>query len=271
MIRDKFIHFNGSRLHYAQAGNGEKALLVFHGFGQDISAFEFLARSLTREYTVYVFDLYFHGASAWAHGERPLEKDEWHATLQLFLEQHEISTFSLAGYSLGGKFVLATLERFADRISALFLIAPDGIKTSFWYSLATWPVLFRKLFRSMIAKPQRFVRLTRGLNRAGLVDTGLIRFAEYQMSTRERRERVYLSWVVFRHLTFNLGRVAALINRHRIPLTLIAGRYDKVVAPGNMRRFLGQVREYRFEVLESGHTGLINASLPYFTSTARSR
>lgn len=269
MVRNHFIHYNKSRLHYARTGRGDKVLLLFHGFGQEISAFEYLARALQNEYTVYVFDLYFHGASQWAHDENPLRKEEWAATMETFLKDNAIDRFGLAGFSLGGKFVLATLEAFSHRVTQIHLIAPDGIATSFWYNLATWPIAFRKLFKSMIQKPRRFLTITQWLNRIGLVDAGLIRFAEFQMSTEERRRRVYYSWVVFRHLRFNLPRLAALINQHHIQFTLITGRYDKVIVPEKMEPFLKRLSRYQFKVLESGHTGLINASLPFFTAQAR--
>lgn len=266
MVSDKFIRFNASTLHYAIAGNGEKRLLVFHGFGQDMEVFEFFSRSLAKQYTFYVFDLYFHGKSTWAHGEKTLSKEEWKQTVYLFLQENNIARFSLAGFSLGGKFALATLEAFPDRTDSIFLIAPDGIKTSFWYSLATYPVMLRKLFRSMIFHPERFLALARFLNKSGLADNGLIRFAEYQMNSEQKRKRVYYSWVVFRHLNFNLNTLAHLINTHTIRVTIIAGKYDKVITPKNMKRLLRKIKNYRFEILESGHNGLINQSLSFFVN-----
>jgi pimeloyl-ACP methyl ester carboxylesterase len=264
MISDKFIHYNNSKLHYAKAGNGEKHMVVFHGFGQDRSIFNFFTQSLAREYTFYVFDLYFHGRSQWAHGEKTLTKTEWKQTITLFLFENNIRKFSVAGFSLGGKFALATIETHPEKIHEAFLIAPDGIKTSFWYSMATYPLMFRKFFKTMILHPHRFLNIARFLNKTGLVDQGLIRFAEYQMNSQEKRSRVYYSWVVFRHLNFNLNRLAHILNSHGIKVTLIVGKYDKVIAPENMSGLLKKLKLSRFEILESGHTGLINQSLPFF-------
>lgn len=265
MIHNKFIRHNNSSLHYAKTGNGEHHLLVFHGFGQDLNVFDFLSRSLARHYTFYVFDLYFHGKSEWGHGEKTLEKYEWQETMKQFFSENQIGEFQLAAFSMGGKFALATLEAFPERTKKLHLIAPDGIKTSFWYNLATYPAPFRKLFRSMILHPHRFSKLTRFLNKTGLVDKGLIRFAEYQMGTIEKRKRVYYSWVVFRHLTFSTDRIANLINSHEISTTVILGKHDKVIEPKNIEPFLKKIRNYRLEILDSGHSGIINQSLPFFT------
>lgn len=264
MIYNKFVTINDSKLHYGKTGSGPKHLLIFHGFGQDLSVFDSLTKSLARHYTFYVFDLYFHGQSNWAHDEKTLSKKEWSETIGQFLSENNINRFSVAGFSLGGKFALTAVEFFPTRVDELFLIAPDGIKTSFWYSLATYPVLLRKLFKSMILHPQRFMKIAEFLNRSGVVDKGLIRFAEYQMNTEEKRKRVYYSWVVFRHLAPDLNAIAQIINENSIKLTLIVGKYDKVIAPKNMNHFLKRLKNSRFEILESGHTGLINQSIAFF-------
>jgi pimeloyl-ACP methyl ester carboxylesterase len=264
MIRNKFIYHQSSSLHYAKAGNGDKHLLVFHGFGQDLNVFDYLAQSLARHYTFYIFDLYFHGHSTWGRGEETLTKQHWKKTLEIFLRENNIDHFSLAGFSLGGKFVLATLETFPEKVEEIFLIAPDGIKTSFWYNLATYPIVLRKFFKSMIFHPERFLAIARFLAKAGLADQSLIRFAEYQMNSEEKRSRVYYSWVVFRHLKFNIGHIASLINSRNIRLTIIVGRYDKVILPQNMTRLSKRITHCRLEVVNSGHSGLINQSLPFF-------
>ena len=73
-------------------------------------------------------------------------------------------------------------------------------------------------------------------------------------------------WVVFRRLQVNLSEVAALINQHRIPLTVVVGQYDKVIPPKNMRPLLKKVNRYVFETPEVGHTGLIAESGGYFNN-----
>src|SRR6185436_18518249 len=101
------------------------------------------------------------------------------------------------------------------------------------------------------------------LKSIGALDKGLIRFADLQMDTEEKRQRVYLSWVVFRHLTFDLKSIADLINTHSIHLILITGKFDKVIRSENMNRLLAHVKTYRHEILETGHNGLINESADF--------
>jgi len=263
MARENFIHYRNNILHYVKAGNGKQPLLVFHGFGQDHTLYVPLLKSLSPQYTLYIIDLFFHGKSKWNHGERPLEKREWKNFMSTLLREQDIDTFSILAYSLGGKFALATLEAFPKQIKHLYLVAPDGIKTSFWYSMATYPAFFRSIFRSMIFRHERFLWLAEKLKQSKLVDKGLIRFADYQMNTEAKRQRVYYSWVVFRRLTFELRDIAGIINENKVGLTVIVGKYDKVIKPENMNLLLRHMKDYRLEVLEAGHTGLMYESLKF--------
>ncbi len=209
------------------------------------------------DYTIYAFDLYFHGQSVWQNRE-PIEKLDWKVVMEQFIKQEYLNTFQLVGFSMGGKFALATLELFPDKIEKIFLLAPDGIKTSFWYSLATYPIAMRALFKSMILHPTRLYRITKVLRLLRLVDAGLLRFAESQMNTEEKRRRVYYSWVYFRHFKFNLNRIAALINNTKINVGLITGKYDKVITTKKMESFLQKINEKYSEEIAAGHNDLIS-------------
>ncbi len=252
-----FVHFLHSSLHYVKKGNGSKALLIFHGFGQDHHAFDHLPASLQHTHTLYIFDLYFHGASHWQLEENPLKKDIWKEIVSQFLIDNCIKNFSVLGFSMGGKFALACVELFPKHIEAVILLAPDGIKTSAWYSLATYPTVLRRLFKSMIIHHQRFLMVARAALRLRLIDKGVFRFVESQMNTEEKRKRVYYSWVVFRHLKFDLDHIAGILNAKPTLLTLIIGKYDRIITTENMRPFINQLKEVRFEVVEAGHTDLI--------------
>lgn len=261
MIGENYIHYREHVLHYVKTGNGKHPLLVFHGFGQDHTLYVSLLKALSKNYTLYIVDLFFHGKSEWNAGEEPLKKSTWNKMIAVLLHDQGIDRFSILAYSLGGKFALAVIEGFPQRIEKVFLLAPDGIKTSIWYSLATYPKILRRFFRSMIFHHERFLAIANKLNEWNVADKGLIRFADFQMNSEAKRKRVYYSWVVFRHMTSDLKRIGRLINENHIGLAVIAGKYDRVIRPENMQRLLKHVRDYKFEILESGHTGLVAESL----------
>jgi pimeloyl-ACP methyl ester carboxylesterase len=251
------IKFGKNILHYSIAGDGNTPLLAFHGFGQSKEVYQPFSELLGEKYTVYSFDIFYHGKSEWRDRNQALEKQDWEVILKSFLDKHQIEEFAVVGYSMGGKFALASLELFPRRIKEFLLIAPDGIKTLFWYSLATYPTSFRRLFRAMIIKPQYFHNILKLTKKIGLVDKSLLKFANTQMNTREKRRRVYLTWVVFRHLKFDLKLIAFLINQNKIPTMMLTGKYDKIITGDNMMDLLKHVKEYEHVILEAGHNTLI--------------
>ena len=257
------ISIPGQTLFYYKAGTGELPLIVFHGFGQTHKAFADWIPQLGQKYTLIFVDLYFHGKSTWTNPDRTLEKDAWKETLTLILAQENITTFSLAGYSLGGKFALATLEAFPNAVTELWLIAPDGITRNFWYSVATGSKPLRKLFKRMIGHEETFTRLTRVARLLRLVDKTVLRFAENQMDTASQRARVYNTWVVFRRLQFDMREISEMLNKSGIPVTVIMGKYDRIVPPHWIERPLNRLQNMNFCVVDSGHNDLITAAIPF--------
>ncbi|MBK6264289.1 alpha/beta hydrolase [Marivirga sp. S37H4] len=257
------VIYDGHRLDYSISGNGKQILFAFHGFGQHGKYYEPFAEKLGDIYTIYSFDLFYHGESDWKDKIHPLKKEDWKKIIEIIVDKHSIQTFAVCGYSMGGKFAMASLEAFPDKIDQLLLIAPDGIKTLFWYSLATYPTSFRRFFRAMVTKPKYFYNLINFSKKLGLVDKSLLKFANSQMNTRAKRRRVYLSWVTFRFLSFDLKKIAKIINQHKIPTYMITGKYDKIITANNMLDLLKHVHQYHNIILEAGHNSLIKDSAAY--------
>jgi pimeloyl-ACP methyl ester carboxylesterase len=255
---DQSIQFEDAVLQYSKFGNGSEVLLALHGFGQDRQAFSELETKLAFQYTVFSFDIFFHGKSEWSRGENPLEKSFWRSLMLAFLKHNKIDRFNILGFSMGGKFALATLEAFPEKIDKTFLLAPDGIKINPWYKLATYPWVMRKIFKSMIRYPSRFQFIATWACKVGFIDKGILRFVESQMNTEEKRKQVYYSWVVFRHLKFDVTKIATLINSNSIKLMVVIGKYDKLVTVNHVQKLLKRVENHKLEILETGHTGLIS-------------
>lgn len=263
----KQVQFEQAILSYTKTGSGRKTLFAFHGFGQNAQVFNKLSESLTDTYTIYSFDIFFHGNSVWGYDEQPLEKEFWNRLMQELITKESIDEFSVLGYSMGAKFALATLESFPHQTREVFLLAPDGIKTSMWYSLATYPVTLRNLFKSTIRKPQRFNAIAGFAFRTGLIDKGMLRFVEAQMNTEEKRKRVYFSWVVFRHLSFSMQQISSIINQNSIKLLMLVGRFDKIITAKNMNGLTNRVPQAQVEVIDAGHNTIIDASIEILNKT----
>ncbi|MCW5911735.1 MAG: alpha/beta hydrolase [Cyclobacteriaceae bacterium] len=252
-------HPDGHSLYYRKTGNGGPVVLWFHGFGQHHQAFDKILKPREENYTHYTFDLFFHGNSSRA-GAEPIEKKDWQELFQLFLNETGIQHFNIVAFSIGCRFALATVHSFADRVQNLVMIAPDGIQSRFWYALATYLYLSRKLFWLIVTRPALWNRLLSVLEATHLIDRKLLRFAQRQMDSQSKRERVYNSWVQFRHLKSSAAQLTRLVNSNPLRIILIAGTRDKIVPAKLVKRLTKQIPQVRFYELNANHNELISMS-----------
>ena len=259
----KFVRHATGKLAYRSFGSGSEVWIFFHGFGQhhqDLLAFDKLRTSKHR----YLFvDLIYHGQSSWNTSEKALKKEEWKVILLSLLQQESIDTFHLVGYSMGGKFALLSYELLPERISSLSLLAPDGIKTGLWYSMSNYPTGIHPLFKQAVFRPQRFFTLVDGLKTAGLLQKSLVKFVRTQLETRSKRAQAYLVWKVLGGLHLQLGTIIRQLRLHPIPVTVVLGEFDRMVAPKNLERFTAKVPQLRLLLLPVGHGQLIEATVSY--------
>ncbi|MDX5422580.1 MAG: alpha/beta hydrolase [Hymenobacteraceae bacterium] len=251
VIKDK------SKLHYRVIGHGSKVMLAFHGYGQSSGYYLPMERALGNDYTIYAFDLFFHGGSQLNKHNMPLTKEFLGELIAHFLEKHQIGRFSLMGFSMGGKFVLTLVEYMPQRIEELFLIAPDGIRTSFWYNIATYPGWLQQLFKRTVLKPEPFFKLLQVLNKYNVVHKSLLRFAHYQMDSTPKRLRVYRSWIGFRELNFDIRHIVSLLNRHKVAVTMFLGEYDQIISPKRVGVFVDALDRGELVLLKTGHSYLL--------------
>jgi len=252
-----YVLKDNTKLFYRVIGHGSRALLAFHGYGQNSSYYQSMEQGLGSDYTIYAFDLFFHGQSHLDKRHMPLQKEFLKELIARFLAKRQLEHFSLMGFSMGGKFALTLVECMPERIQELFLIAPDGIKTSFWYNIATYPGWLQQLFKRTVVKPGLFFGLLRMLDKYNMVHKSLLRFAHYQMDSTSKRLRVYRSWVGFRELNFDIRRIVRLLNTHQVEVTMFLGAYDQIIAPKRVGVFVDALEKGELVILQAGHSYLL--------------
>jgi len=244
-------------------GSGTKTVVAFHGFGLDARNLKKLALAFHPTYRTIAIDLFFHGNSAWRLGNKPIRKSDWYSLFEGIIQYFNLDRFALAGFSLGGKVALVTYEKYFSKIDHLYLIAPDGIRTNFWYSLATYPPMFRMAFKSLIAHPNVFYNLTKILNSFGLVSKSLVRFANWQMAEASNRQKIYQTWVVYRKLWSDPVKIKNRIRLEETPTWLFVGKFDTIIQPDKLESFVTGLPTARFILLECGHQQMMDVTAAY--------
>jgi pimeloyl-ACP methyl ester carboxylesterase len=256
-------------LYYQKIGNGQKILLAFHGMGQDFSCFLKFAETFANQYTTYLFDLPYHGSSEGVHGSKYLENEVvtkaiWVNYLTIFLQENQIQNFSIIAFSMGGRFALATVEAFSEKIEKLFLLAPDGISETPFYNFVTRFRLSRKVFKSVLTHNHKFHTSVQTLVRAGLVHESVFKFAKIMVDTPQKQKQLYRAWIGFHQLRFDMKSLAQLINHQEISVKFFTGKYDKLLPTHKVFPLSKHLHQVDVITLEASHGRLVDKVLTYF-------
>ncbi len=257
-MKHKVLETPKALLHYRQYGKGTNTLLCFHGYGQDHEVYRELEELYGNKYTIYSFDLFYHGQSFWHNKKQPIEKADWAYLMEQFFIVQKIGRFSLVGYSMGSRFALATFDAYAERVDQLILLAPDGVKRRFLYWLMTSFPITRHLLRIVVTNPKPYLSLMQFLLFFKLINRGVTKFSETQMKTRAARRRVYYSWVMFRKLFITPNATAEKIKKHNVTLKIYMGEFDKVISVSQVQPLLN-VFPKSLRTIPVGHTNLLKA------------
>ncbi|MGC3945251.1 MAG: alpha/beta hydrolase [Chryseolinea sp.] len=254
------IQLGNAVLSYDVQGQGSRALLMFHGAGQDRSIFRQLPDTITRAYRVYSFDLFFHGQSVW-NSEDAISKNNWQQLIRSFCETEQVDKMAVFGYSIGARFAIAVVELFPKQVTECFLAAPDGLVGSPWFSLATGTRLGRNIFSQLMKKPATLQRLLQLGGRLGAMDPTTLRFVEHQLDNDAKRLRVLKTWTCFRQLRFDPKELRQIVNSSAIPLTVFLATSDRMVPEATVRSFLKRLKSAHLEIIDSNHRRVLNEAL----------
>jgi pimeloyl-ACP methyl ester carboxylesterase len=110
---------NDKQIYYRTNGNGP-ALVLLHGFLEDLSMWDPLIDLLGEKFTVIRIDLPGHGKS---DVFREIHTMEFMAdVVQMLVEEKGIGTITIMGHSMGGYVALAYLEKYAKNVRQFILL-----------------------------------------------------------------------------------------------------------------------------------------------------
>ena len=145
----KFVEVNGLRVHYKEAGQGEPALILQHGFAASLFSWREVLGALAQGRRVVAFDRPAFGLT-----ERPVEwegPDPYSAETQAdltigLMDALGIQKAILVGNSAGGTVSALTALHYPERIPALVLVDPaiyQGGRPAWFGVLARTPQMQR--------------------------------------------------------------------------------------------------------------------------------
>jgi pimeloyl-ACP methyl ester carboxylesterase len=122
----QIIEVDGLQVHYKATGpEGAPALLLLHGFGSSLQAWDDWSVKLEQKYRVIRLDLPGFGLTG-ASPANDYSEEKDLATLRHFADKLGLEKFSVMGHSMGGKMAWSLAASQPERVQALVLMAPDG-------------------------------------------------------------------------------------------------------------------------------------------------
>lgn len=153
----RFVDVNGIQIHYTRAGEGERNVLLLHGFGSGVFTWKGIQERVPAGYTAWAIDLPGFGFSEkpedLGYG-LPLFAD----TVAAFIEQEIGRPVVLAGNSMGGATTIWTAANHHEWIAGAVPVDAAGAKLPSHemppvFFILRIPVLGPALFKM----PQRFL------------------------------------------------------------------------------------------------------------------
>lgn len=257
----RFVEVMGVEVHYIEAGQGDTALLLLHGFGASTFSWRGMMEPLSRYGRVIAYDRPGFGLterpqSADFHADRnPYSADFQADLLVALMDELDVERAVLVGHSAGGSVAVATALRYPDRVRALILESPAVVE-------ARGPV--PPPLDPLLRTPQSR-RLGPWLARLFARQAGSfleMAWEHPERITEEMREGYQRPfrvegwdrglWEVV--MASGAEAVIARLGDVRAPAVVITGDGDRVVPPANSRRAAEAMPGVRYvEVADCGH------------------
>ena len=115
-----YVISNGFKMHYLEWGRSGKMIVALHSMRLDAHAFDFISKSMSREYRVLAIDQLGHGDSAKSVTEVPLEQHM--EIIRGVVKERNFSDLILIGHSLGGFITMIYASKYPREVSKMILV-----------------------------------------------------------------------------------------------------------------------------------------------------
>ncbi|MBD0404808.1 alpha/beta hydrolase [Flammeovirga sp. EKP202] len=247
-----FLDLEKGKIECLQFGEGNNLLICIHGFGDSVNLFRAIAPAWEKNYTMVAFSLPYHGQTEWEpsyFSSRNIKE-----VIDAILHKFKKDTFSILGYSMGGKITMYCLQKYySNKVEKLILCASDGLKTHILYDVSKLPRWYLELTMVLLRFPNTMFKLVGWVHRRGYLSKFLYDFFMNHFQTKEQRRRFFGVATSSRFMSPDLKLIAQQINEHKIPVDMYFGKRDEVILMEGAIQFSELLNNVRFHKLDKGH------------------
>lgn len=147
------IIINNFKINYKVYGDkNEKAVVLLHGWGDNLNSFNSVINYLKEKFKVYAIDLPGFGKSSMP--PKPLTILEYAEIIKQLLDELDIVKPILIGHSFGGRIIITLVGHLKYKVDRIVLVDSAGIKPkrTLWYYIKIYTYKFLKLFMRFMSK-----------------------------------------------------------------------------------------------------------------------
>lgn len=230
-------------------GEGETILLSFHGYGQDSSFIKHFEEVLGDKYCLVCIDLAFHGENSNLQEDLLFDKAYGETFLNAFLNHFQTEKIGLFGYSIGARISLSLCSWYIDKISEIWLLAPDGMPVNKTYFMLSGTWIGKMIFKGFVRNPGLGLGLIKLGKTFKILNHKVAAFYLNEVSTKEKRLKLFKTWMTYRKTIPELNGLNEKIEASHLAVTCIVGKWDKVIPPRRTKKF-ARKHLYNAEIIE---------------------
>ncbi len=258
MKTDHFPYKNG-KIHFISFGTGPRLLIALHGFADRARMFSVLEPALAATHTVYAIDLPWHGQTEWPDDH--FSKKDLLAWVDFFMKKEGRDRLELMGFSFGGRMVQALLPDLMSKLDKLYLISPDGVKTTGMSAAVRTPMFVRHFMKkATVPSPAWFLSIIKFGEKTRIVHRLISHFLHHNLTRPERHERTFGLWLSLNHFYIRRRRIKRILMESKLPVLLFYGEKDPMIKLKTVEKMADGLPFVRHFKLPGGHR-LVGAEL----------
>ncbi|MCG8326849.1 MAG: alpha/beta hydrolase [Chitinophagales bacterium] len=258
-----YIHTPYGQIHYQKIGQGERLMIALHGHGEDGTAFLPIEATLKNNITLYALDLPFHGKTQWLKDYYTPEQLCF--VVESILAMENSRQFEALGHSLGGRLWLCLLPILSNRMTAAYLLAPDGLSTR-KMSLVEWmPLVLKRSLGASLKRPSWAINLAEKLNRWQWLDLFSYRYLKLQLLEEERKICMLKTWYSLSYFRLGPQRAQKYLQQSGVPCIVLVGDQDRIISSSDLKNIFEPLPQTIFQEISANHKNITIEAQSYLT------
>lgn len=246
-------------LPYHTYGDGPELLLCFHGYSRNGTDFSIFRTELGKRYTIIAFDFFYHGVNQPEKVPGVFTPSDLCIIVEKILWEYKKVKCSLMGFSMGGRLVLGLIHKLPHRIHEIFLLAPDGLKSSPLQQIFTMHTIGKTAAEYFLNKPEHGTRLIKLAHRMKIITDRQQQFMLSHIESFDDRQKVLNIWRILKGYDPKVNLIRHYLKTRPIRTEVFFGINDRIIPATLGKRFFGNLPENKCSthLLDCGHSLLM--------------